>query len=152
MILDQQSMFCDNQAVTVTAVSQNVLDMFPIITPNSKAQQGAGQDATLFVRAASAFTGAGASLVITLESGDNADLTGNNTVHYTTAAIPVASLVAGARLIATRLPFGYFRRYIGLRFTVAGGPFTAGTVSGFLLEDLQTVNGTTDYASNFSAL
>jgi hypothetical protein len=149
MILDQQSMFSDSQAITVTANSSNVIDTMPSGGPNVKAGIGDGQGATLFAQVVTAFAG-GTSLQIQLVSADDAALSTNPIVHYDTGAIALAALVAKARLIAVDLPYGKYRRYLGLKYTVVG-TMSAGTLLAALVEDLQTLNGTTDYAKGFTA-
>jgi len=150
MILDTQSLFSDSQAITVTANSTNVIDTLPSGGPNTKSGIGDGQDISLFVQVGlNAFTG-GTSLQIQLVSADDSALSTNAQVHYDTGAIAQASLSAKTRLIAVALPHGKYRRYLGLKYTVVGGPMTAGTVLAALIEDIQTLNGTTDYAKGFT--
>ncbi|MFM0513096.1 Bbp16 family capsid cement protein [Paraburkholderia sp. RL17-373-BIF-A] len=148
MILDQQLVFSDTQAITVTANSSNVIDTMPSGGPNTKAGLGDGQDITLFALVMQAFAG-GTSVQIQLISADTADLATNPVVHYDTGAIVLAALTAKARLIGVDLPYGKYRRYLGLKYTVVG-TMTAGTVLAALIEDLQTFSGTTDYAKGFS--
>lgn len=150
MIMDQQSLFSDAQAVTVTANSANVIDTLPSGGPNTKSGLGDGQDISLFAQVGpNAFTG-GTSLAIALVSADDAALTVNPIVHYTTPAIVLASLTAKARLVGLDLPYGKYRRYLGLTYTVVG-TMTAGVITAGLVEDLQTINGTVDYAKGFTA-
>lgn len=149
MIMDQQNLFSDAQALTVTANSTNVIDTLPSGGPNTKSGIGDGQDITLFAQVMTAFTG-GTSMVISLVSADDAGLTTNVITHYATAAIVLASLTAKARLVALDLPYGKYRRYVGLVYTIVG-PMTAGTITAGLVEDLQTLNGTVDYAKGFTA-
>jgi hypothetical protein len=56
-------------------------------------------------------------------------------VHYSTAAIPVASLVAGYLVCAVKLPSGSYERYLGLWETVATANVTAGKINAFLTSD-----------------
>ena len=75
------------------------------------------------------------TLTITLESDDNASLS-SPTVHFSTGAIAFASFAtAGTRLVTVRLPHGAYQRYVGLRYTVASGPLTAGAFDAFLTTD-----------------
>lgn len=149
MIMDQQNLFSDAQAVTVTANSSNVIDTLPSGGPNTKSGIGDGQDISLFAQIGTAFAG-GTSMVISLVSADTADLATNPIVHYATAAIVTASLTAKSRPVALDLPYGKYRRYVGLTYTVVG-TMTAGTITAGLVEDLQTLNGTVDYAKGFTA-
>ncbi|WP_175982556.1 Bbp16 family capsid cement protein [Caballeronia zhejiangensis] len=148
MILDQQSLFSDAQAVTVTANSSNVIDTLPSGGPNTKSGIGDGEDITLFAQVGTAFAG-GTSLQVQLVSADDAALTTNAQVHYDTGAIALASLTAKSRQIGVDVPFGKFRRYVGLKYTVVG-TMTAGTMTAGLVKDMQTLNGTVDYAKGFT--
>jgi len=40
-------------------------------------------------------------------------------------------------LAAVRLPSGSYERYLGVRYTVASGPLTAGKFDAFLTKDVQ---------------
>lgn len=138
MILDTQTKFSDAQALTATAISTNVLDTRNGTKPALADEGIMGHDLWLIVQAVAALTAAGAAtVVVTLESSSTADLATTPTVHYTSAAIPVASLVAGFSLARVQLPSGDYQRYVGVRFTVATGPFTGGTISAFLTPDPQ---------------
>lgn len=143
MFLDKQNEFSDSQAVTVTAISTNVIDTLPMANnPNLVQNLGASANqaaAFLVLQVDTTFTAAGAAtLTISLESDSTANLATSPTVHFTSAAIPVASLVAGTTLLVIPLPTGNYERYLGLRFTVGTGPFTAGAISGFITRDIQT--------------
>jgi len=151
MIMDQQSLFSDAQAVTVTANSNNVIDTLPSGGPNTKSGLGDGQDIALFAQVGTAFAAAGAATMqIALVSADSADLATNPIVHYQTPALALADLAAKARPVQVDLPRGKYRRYVGLQYTVATGPMTAGTITAGLVEDLQTLNGTVDYAKGYT--
>ncbi|MDR5772082.1 MULTISPECIES: Bbp16 family capsid cement protein [unclassified Caballeronia] len=150
MILDQQSLFSDAQAITASANSSNVIDTLPVNTPNTRSGIGDGEDISLFAQVGpNAFTG-GTSLQIQLVSADDAALSTNAQVHYDTGAVVLANLTAKARLIGIDLPYGKFRRYVGLKYTVVG-TMTAGVITAGLVKDLQTINGTVDYAKGYSA-
>lgn len=138
MILDLQTKFSDAQAITATAVSTNVLDLRNQATPVLVDEGMSGPETWLVAQVGAAFTAAGAAtVVITLESSTTADLATAPTVHYTSQPIPVASLVAGYRALALQMPSGDYKRYLGFRYTVATGPFTAGTMTTFMTPDLQ---------------
>jgi len=160
MYVDKQTEFSDSQALTSTAISANVLDIFSTtkggdtnaaaISPNTKIDIGAGTgDLYLMVQVNAALTGGTSpTLTVTLESADDAGLTINNTVHYSTGALAQAAFTnAGTQLIAIRLPATLYRRYVGLRYTITGGPLTAGSVDAFLSP---TTNINRPYASGFT--
>jgi len=149
MILDQQSLFSDAQAITASANSSNVIDTLPG-GQNTKSGIGDGQDISLFAQVGTAFATL-TSLNVQLVSADDSTLTTNAIVHYDSGAIPVASLVAKARVVGLDLPYGKNRRYVGLKYVVTGTNASAGTITAGLVEDLQTLNGTVDYAKGFTA-
>lgn len=145
MYVDKNTEFSDSQAVTATAISSNVLDIFSTlaggttnaagISPNAKID--IGNDVDLYLVASTAVactdTGSDATLTITLESADDAGLSTNAQVHFSTGAIAFANFAsAGTQLIGLELPSGLYRRYVGLRYTVANGPLTAGAFDAFL--------------------
>lgn len=61
------------------------------------------------------------------------------TYHFSTAAIPVATLVAGYYVCKVELPKGTYERYLGILQTTAVAAFTAGKVNAFLTNDPNTI-------------
>jgi len=146
MILDKTNEFSDGQAVTATAISTNVIDLNPS-GANDDLDIGAGEPVWLVVQADETATAAGAATVtVTLESSAAAGLTSSK-VHFSTAALALANLTAGAELARVRLPGGDYLRYLGVRYTVATGPLTAGSFSTFIVKDAQSRK---TYASGYS--
>ena len=140
MFLDKQNEFSDAQAVTVTALSTNVIDTLPMTSnPNvvqSLATAGGIGPYVMFA-VSTTFTAAGAAtLTITIESDSTANLATSPTVHWTSSAIAVATLVAGYQFFVP-LPIGLVERYLGVRYTVATGPFTAGAIDAAIVRDIQ---------------
>src|SRR3546814_8736544 len=92
---------------------------------------GAGEEVWLVVRTRTAATDAtsDATLAVSLESDSTADLATSATTHFTTSALAFADFSpAGTVLAAVRLPLGEYERYLGVRYTVASGPLTAGAL------------------------
>lgn len=149
MYVDSQIEFSDAQAVTATAISSNVYDLFSMglgggatdVTPNTRLDIGQGTDHLYLVvntAVTATDTGNDATLTITLESADDAGLTTNAQVHYSSGAIAFASFAtAGTNLVAIRLPSALYRRYLGVRYTVASGPLTAGAFDAIVTPTLQ---------------
>jgi hypothetical protein len=140
MFLDKQNEFSDAQAVTVTALSTNVIDTLPMTSnPNVSQDLSAhGGGPYILFSVPTAFTAGGAAtLTITIESDSTANLATSPTVHWTSAAIPVASLVAGYQFFVP-IPIGLVERYLGVRYTVATGPMTAGAIDAAVVRDIQT--------------
>lgn len=136
-MLDKQNEFSDSQAVTVTAISTNVIDTMPGLRAGPTSNLGGPESIYLVIEVDTTFTAGGAAtLTASLESDSTANLATSPTVHYATAAIPVASLTAKSKIVApVGLPFGAYERYLGVRYTVGTGPMTAGAVSAYLTRD-----------------
>lgn len=133
ILMDKGMEFSDAQAVTASAISTNVMDL------GVSHDFGVAADLFLVVQCDVTATDAGsdATLTISLESDSTADLATSATVHHTSAAIALASLVAGETLLVVPVPPGAYERYLGVRYTVASGPLTAGKFSAFLSADVQ---------------
>lgn len=141
MYVDKHNEFSDAQAVTATAISTNVIDRISNSSgKNALADIGTGQDVYLVVitQTAATDTSSDATLTVTLESDSTADLATSATVHFTTGALAFAAFSpAGTTLAAVKLPQGEYERYLGVRYTVASGPLTAGNFDAFLTTDVQ---------------
>lgn len=141
MMLDSHNEFSDAQAVTSTAISTNVIDLYPMADQADATRDiGTGEDLYLIVSTNTTVTdtSSDATLAITLESDTAAALNSANVVHFTTGALAFAAYAtAGTTVVATKLPAGRYKRYLGLRYTVASGPLTAGAFDAFLTHDAQ---------------
>lgn len=129
-ILDKQLQYSDKQAVTVTAVSTNVVDAGATKNPAIGRDLGAGTPLYLFVNVSQTFTAAGAAtLTATLQ--DSAD---NSTFADVASVGPLslAQLTAGKGFnVGFPVPT---RRYTRVNYTVATGPMTAGIVSAHIVD------------------
>lgn len=147
---DSQTILSDEQAVTATAISENVYDLQSEDQSNSLQNVGAGEDLYLVVetKVAATDSGSDATLTVTLESDDDAALSSSPTVHFSTGAIAFADFSeAGTVLAKVRLPEHVdYQRYLGVRYTVASGPLTAGAFNAYLAKDVQNTKA---YASGF---
>jgi len=84
------------------------------------------------------FTAAGAAtMVIGLITDDAADLSSPTTI-LSTPAIGKAALTAGRVPIVIPVPPNIAEQYLGLNYTVATGPMTAGKVTAFIAKDIQS--------------
>ena len=126
------------QAITATAISANVIDLrqpagTPAIVDESVGEWGMD----LLAKTTTATNGADAAktLTTTLESATDAGLTTGIVVHASSGAITGATLVANFVFWRSRLPYGNYARFLGLRYTVSAG-FTSFGVEAFLLSDL----------------
>lgn len=148
MYLDAFAEFADSQAVTASAIS-NVMDLGPLGGSQLIRDIGLGEPIWLIVLTNVTCTDSGsdATLTVSLESDDNVGLT-SATVHATTVAIAFATFAtAGSTVWAIRIPPGAYERYLGVRFTVASGPLTAGAFDAFLTKDYSSYRA---YARNYT--
>jgi hypothetical protein len=148
MYIDTQLELSDSQAVTVSAISANVVDLLttgaaganPLYT-TANTFQDIGQSneplyLVVFTNVACTDTGNDATLTITLESDSVVTLATSPTVHFSSGALPFAAFSpAGTRLVTVALPQGVYERYLGLRYTVASGPLITGAFDAFLTTD-----------------
>lgn len=137
MILDAQNEFSDSQAVTSTAISTNVIDLDAASIPKNI---GGSEPLYLVIQTAVTCTdtSSDATVAFTLESDSAAALNSSPTVHFSTGALAFAAYAtAGTRVAVTPLPFGDYKRYLGVRYTVASGPLTAGAFDALLTRDPQ---------------
>lgn len=144
MILDRLNTLSDAQLITTTVVSTDVIDLGPLGGGNTRRDIGQGEPVTIFSRIIATMTAAGgATLTAVLETSDD------NTTYVpliTTAALAVATLVAGTTLIAQTVPRGV-RRFLRMTYTVATGPMTAGSITTAIVDDYQDPTNT--FASGF---
>lgn len=138
MPYDALLMFSNSQALTVTAVSTDVLDLGqPSVNPRSPtgarfpAVHGDGCLAPIVVKVEQAFVG-NTALTVELQGSDN---NSTFTTVGTTGAVPVAQLAAGAEFGMLGFPVKASYRYWRLNYVVAGtataGRVTAGFADGF---------------------
>jgi hypothetical protein len=143
MILNANLIFAEDQAVTATAISENVIQIPAAGTvPYEDAaiirNLGAGSYLPLMIMVTADFATL-TSLTISVETADNAALSSGAVVLATTGAIAAASLVAGYRVPAPQiLPDATLKDYLGLRFTVGGSNATAGTITAALATEIQS--------------
>lgn len=150
MLLNSQEVFSDAQAVTATAISTNVIDLNPVAGPNTTQDIGSGENLYLVVTTQTAITdtSSDATLTVTLESDTAVGLASAPVVHYSTGAKAFATYSAAGSIIAiVKLPIADYKRYLGVRYTVASGPFTAGAIDAYLVKD---VSKFLPYASGFT--
>jgi hypothetical protein len=143
MIIDKLTEFSDTNLITATAISTNVYDLGASPTTRDIAL---GQTLWLVIQVDGVVTAAGAATVtFSIESDSTADLATSPTVHWTSAAIAKATLIAGYTVAVIALPSGQYERYLGVRYTVATGPLTGvSSFSAFLTRMPQVWKSTAD--------
>lgn len=134
MFIDKELVLSDDQAVTVTAASTNVIDLGNdsalVKALNSKG------DLELFAQVTTAFAD-GTSLKVSVQSDDD-EAFGSPTTVIESAAISTASLVAGYQFKLGKLP-RINEQYLRFNYTVVG-TMSAGKLFSGLIIDRQTNN------------
>lgn len=128
MIIDKLLQVSNEQAVTASAASTDVID-YGQANPDS----GLNDNVTMAITVDEAATASG-SATVTFSVQDSAD---NSTFTdvYATAAIGKATLTAGKQIL---IPMPYqHRRYVRVYYTVATGPLTAGKFSAQVVTGIQ---------------
>lgn len=127
MIFDNQTILSDQQAITATAASTNVIDLGPIKTGLVR-DIGKGKPIPIRIQVTEQFAASGAgTLTVTLEVDDNDSFSSPKTV-WSSGAIGKADLKPGKVIIPEYIPRGTNERYMRLNYTVGTGPMTAGKI------------------------
>lgn len=145
MILDSRNEFCDATALNTgaagtyligsqvdTSLANNVNDV---------------DELYLVISVDTAVTSGGSATVqFHLASDDSASIAtdGSATYHWSSPAIPKATLVAGYYVAKVELPKGDYERYLGILQTTGTAALTAGKVNAFLTNTPVTWKAYTD--------
>ncbi|MDD9340224.1 MAG: hypothetical protein PV362_11375 [Providencia heimbachae] len=122
MILDKETLFSIDQAVTASAVATNVIDLTPV--KGDFRDIGIGEPLMLFAQVTEQATAAGdAKVQIVLETSADKAFTAPVAI-FKSLDISIADLNAGKRVIGA-VPHGVIK-YLRLRYVVTDGPLTAG--------------------------
>lgn len=118
-ILDRMNLFSNEQAITATAASTDIIDL------GLTRDVGAGEVNTVLVQVSEAFNNL-TSLTATLQTAAAENFA--SPVQLTAATLALASLVAGAKFPVTTVPEGTLR-YLRLYYTVTGSAPTVGKIT-----------------------
>lgn len=118
-VLDRQVLFSNEQAITASAASTDVIDL------GSSRDVGAGEETTVLVQVVTTFD-ALTSLTIALQTSSTENFA--SPVQLTAATIALSALVAGAKFPITTVPRGVLR-YLRLYYTVTGSSPTVGKIT-----------------------
>lgn len=138
MIFSAQQIFSDDQAITGTARSTNVIDLGTPGTPYGAVASlnqdvGKGNKIPVLIQVTEDFNTL-TSLQIAIEVGDT-DALGDVVLSQT---ILLADLVAGKQTCVEVLPNCIDKRYLGVRYTVVGTNPTEGTITAGITMGNQT--------------
>ena len=140
MIFSKQQLFSDDQAITASAASTNLLDLgvegTVLLAPNDLVRDiGKGTPIPLLIQVTVAFATL-TSLKVKIETDDDVAFGSAKTV-LETEAIALANLVAGYRFNITYIPLDTAERYVRLTYTVAGSDATAGQITAGIVAGAQ---------------
>lgn len=137
MYVDALARFSDDQAITASAPSTDIMDL------GSPRNIGVGEELYLVVVVTEAMVGAG-TVEFRTETDDNSGFTsGTYKSHFT---FPVAS-PAGTKKIARLNPGEFNEQFLRGDYVVAGGALTGGKFEAFLT---CTVDAYTAYEDNIT--
>lgn len=129
MILDERSEFADATALSTAATGLALVgDVIDLGTDGINEVDGI----EFYVTVDTAVTSAGAATVeFQLASDAQAAIAvdGSASVHYKSAAVPKATLVAGYGVVNVKLPKGQYERYLGILQNVGTAALTAGKIN-----------------------
>lgn len=133
MYIDYENLMSNKQAITVTADGTQVIDL------GADHDYGPGNPVELLVQVTTDFAAAGAgTLTIAVETDDNSAMSSSEEL-YNSGAIAKGVLVAGYKI-----PIRFFPRtnqqYVGMVYTVATGPMTAGNITAGIASGDQSNN------------
>lgn len=129
MILSAQQIFSDDQVITASADSTNVIDLgvagtpFGAVAPLNN-DKGKGNKVPILIQVTEAFN--------TLTSLEIKISTGATTALGTTViskVVPLADLVLGYQFPVEVLPNEIDERYLGIEYVVVGTPPTLGKIT-----------------------
>lgn len=149
MIFDHTLILSNQQEITASAASTNVIDLGEAGTPHGAGgpllrNLGIGACIPFLIQVTEDFAAAGAAtLNVQLQTDDN-DAFASPTTVWQTGELALADLPAGANLgVVNYIPKGVnnngvVERYFRLNYVVATGPMTAGKITAGVVAAVQT--------------
>ena len=122
-IMDSQNELSDAQAVTVTAISTDIIDL------NTYPQFAGGEDLNLIVDVSTTFAGGTSIRAVLWTDGTTTTTNGQDIISGDVVA--TANATAGANLLTVNLKGLTLERYIGVQYVVVG-TMSAGKVEAYL--------------------
>ena len=131
MILDNTTLFSDQQAITATASSTNVVDLLAAVPGDL----GAGNPIPLLIQVTEDFNTL-TSLSVGIQVDDNEGFTSARAP--VSATLDLADLVTGGKFSLQFMPLNVNERYVRLRYTVNGTNPTTGKITAGITMGVQT--------------
>lgn len=142
MILDERNEFCDATSLNTGAAGTYLIG--DVIDLGAGTNFNDVDDLYLVIQVDTAVTSGGSATVqFALASDAQAAIAtdGSATIHWQSAAIPKATLVAGYAVCKIEVPLGGapdYERYLGILQTTGTAALTAGKVNAFLTDNPNT--------------
>lgn len=140
-IFDRQNMFSDAQNIigAIVATSTDTIDLSPLYSgpggSNVARDLGVGQDVFLQVTV-TGVAGTSPTATIQIETADNEAFSVNLSTLATYG--PVAMPSSGGQILIVPIPFGDYRKFLRLKYTL-GGTNPAGTFKAALVKGVTAV-------------
>ncbi len=128
MLTDADLMFSDDQAITASAASTNIIDL------TVAEDIGPGTPIPLYVAVKEVFNNL-TSLTVKVETDSSAAFSSPKSVLE--KVVPIADLIQGADLSFGAIPHGTKERYVRLYYTVTGTNPSTGKISAMVAVGLQ---------------
>lgn len=141
MIFDKTAIFSEQQAITATVASTNLIDLGAMGTvpgaaaPLTRDLTNGGDGIALLIQVTETFNNL-TSLAIALELDSTTAVTPDKTIAL--GSLTLAELVRGARVPFRILPDGINLRYMQLKYTVTGAAPTLGKITAGIVAAVQT--------------
>lgn len=127
MIIDNQNLFSDAQAVTAQAVSTFAIDTSPYFSGNTGRNLGIGKPLYVFVTLDVGMTDSGSDSTIAVELVTDDTAAMSSPVSLATLFTIPALSVAGAKFFAALPLSAAYEKFIALRFSPANGNLSTGS-------------------------
>lgn len=138
MILDNQTLLSNDQAITADAGSTNVIDLSPVASGLVR-DIGPGKAIPLLIQVTEDFNNM-TSMVVSIQTDDNSGFATPKTV-VSTGAIPLADLKAGYQVNLDYVPRGTNEKFMRVYYDITGTAPTTGKVKAGVLFAGHQTNG-----------
>ena len=135
MYIDKQQLLSDDQAVTVSAASTNIIDFG---NDDSKIQALAEKNAGVLAQVHTSFAG-GTSVSLSIQVSDSSTFSSSTTI-YDSGAIGASTLAAGYKFKIKSLP-RFSEQYLRAYYTVVGTMSAGKIACGLILPENEQSNG-----------
>jgi len=145
MIIDDRNEFCDATSLNTGGAGNYLIGDVMDLGGGAPSALGdginVGPELSLVIQVDTAATSGGSNTTqfhLCSDAQAAIAVDGTATYHWSSPAIPVATLAAGYYVARVRVPSGTYERYLGVLQTTAAAALTAGKVNAFLTPNANT--------------